>query len=388
MTTKTSLPPLNQRPRLLSRFESSRSATTEANQIAEASQNTGVMGIKTQVVQRAPESSDIRFPFESQVEQFRGDVIGRGLRETGVPEQLSDLPKRVLPYNTPKHNTFFGSLSGAEAAALGMTPIQNKVNVADSQESEEVTESNELDATDATQTNEDTETTQEKITNGTNQESKPNGEQLSSDDLQKIEKIKKRDAEVRQHEQAHVSAGGQHIRGGIKYEHTQGPNGKRYVVSGEVNIDLSPESTPEATIAKMQRVRQAALAPAQPSAADRAAAAAATQVEQRARSEQVNQRKAEAQAQASKRTEAGKKAVKPETDNQSLIPQRPDQSKPKASEDPSQTIPSSGSVTQKRLQGYESYPMSSHESYPMSSHESYPMSSHESYRTCSGSQIS
>ena len=109
MTTKTSLPPLNQRPRLLSRFESSRSATTEANQIAEASQTTGVMGIKTQVVQRAPESSDIRFPFESQVEQFRGDVIGRGLRETGVPEQLSDLPKRVLPYNTPKHNTFFGS---------------------------------------------------------------------------------------------------------------------------------------------------------------------------------------------------------------------------------------------------------------------------------------
>jgi hypothetical protein len=62
-----------------------------------------------------------------------------------------------------------------------------------------------------------------------------------------------------------------------------------YAVGGEVKIDISPESTPEATIRKMQQVRKAALAPAQPSSTDRAVAAQATQIEAQARIEKNNE---------------------------------------------------------------------------------------------------
>jgi hypothetical protein len=50
---------------------------------------------------------------------------------------------------------------------------------------------------------------------------------------------------------------------------------------------MSPERTPEATIHKMQQVRRAALAPAEPSGTDRAAAAQASQIEARARMERI-----------------------------------------------------------------------------------------------------
>jgi hypothetical protein len=65
-----------------------------------------------------------------------------------------------------------------------------------------------------------------------------------------------------------------------------------YAVSGEVKIDTSPEKDPEATIRKMQKVRKAALAPAQPSATDRSVAAKASQIEAQARAE-LAQEKAE-----------------------------------------------------------------------------------------------
>jgi hypothetical protein len=109
--------------------------------------------------------------------------------------------------------------------------------------------------------------------------------QLSEEDRQEVEKLKRRYQEVRTHEQAHVAAGGQHVRGGISYEYQSGPDGKRYAVGGEVSIDTSPESDPEATIRKARTIRQAALAPAQPSSQDRKAAAAASQMEIKARQE-------------------------------------------------------------------------------------------------------
>ena len=58
-----------------------------------------------------------------------------------------------------------------------------------------------------------------------------------------------------------------------------------YAVSGEVKTDTSKERDPEATIRKMQKVRRAALAPAQPSAQDRSVAAQASQIEAEARIE-------------------------------------------------------------------------------------------------------
>ena len=78
-----------------------------------------------------------------------------------------------------------------------------------------------------------------------------------------IQQLKRRDTEVRNHEQAHAAVGGQYA-GAPTYTYQQGPDGNRYAVGGEVSIDVSPVSgDPEATIQKMQTVRAAALAPAE-----------------------------------------------------------------------------------------------------------------------------
>jgi hypothetical protein len=111
------------------------------------------------------------------------------------------------------------------------------------------------------------------------------GSDLTPEDRQQVEKLKKRDAEVRAHEQAHKSAGGE-LAGGVSYTMQRGPDGQQYAVGGEVPIDVTPvKDDPEATIAKMQRVRQAALAPADPSSQDQAVAAEAGRIEQQARAE-------------------------------------------------------------------------------------------------------
>lgn len=108
---------------------------------------------------------------------------------------------------------------------------------------------------------------------------------LDSEEKQQVNQLKKRDAEVKAHEAAHMAAGGAVVQGGASYQYERGPDGKMYAVGGEVKIDISPERTPEATIRKMQQVKRAALAPAQPSGTDRAVAARAAQIEAKARAE-------------------------------------------------------------------------------------------------------
>lgn len=113
----------------------------------------------------------------------------------------------------------------------------------------------------------------------------PGDQALSEDQKQQVRELKKRDVEVKSHEQAHMAAGGGLVQGGASYAYQKGPDGRMYAVGGEVKIDLSPERTPEATILKMQQVRRAALAPAEPSGTDRGVAAQAAQIEARARTE-------------------------------------------------------------------------------------------------------
>lgn len=60
-------------------------------------------------------------------------------------------------------------------------------------------------------------------------------------------------------------------------------------MGGEVQIDISAESEPAATIRKMQQVRTAALAPAEPSSQDHAVAAKASRLESEARAELQSQ---------------------------------------------------------------------------------------------------
>lgn len=100
-------------------------------------------------------------------------------------------------------------------------------------------------------------------------------EELSPQEIQELFKLKKRDREVKQHEMAHIAAGGIYVRGGATFEYKMGPDGKRYAVAGEVSIDISEEANPRKTLQKMHVVQRAALAPSHPSAQDRRVAALA-----------------------------------------------------------------------------------------------------------------
>ena len=113
--------------------------------------------------------------------------------------------------------------------------------------------------------------------------------QLSEDQLQQVKELEKRDREVRQHEQAHLSAAGGYAKGGPTFSYTRGPDGKQYATGGEVQIDVSPGRTPQETIAKAQVIQRAAQAPAEPSGQDRAVAAAAARMEQQARQQLAQQ---------------------------------------------------------------------------------------------------
>ena len=110
-----------------------------------------------------------------------------------------------------------------------------------------------------------------------------------------LRQLQSRDREVRAHEQAHIAAGGRYVRGGARFEYQEGPDGRQYAIGGEVSIDTSKESSPQATLIKAQAVRRAALAPAQPSAADRQVAAQASALEREARTEIARQEREMAQ---------------------------------------------------------------------------------------------
>lgn len=109
--------------------------------------------------------------------------------------------------------------------------------------------------------------------------------ELSKEAQAQLDKLKARDTEVRQHEMAHLSAAGGLATSGPSYTYQRGPNGVNYAVGGEVNIDTSPGGTPEETLSRAQAIQAAALAPANPSGADRAVAARASQMEQEARAD-------------------------------------------------------------------------------------------------------
>jgi len=119
----------------------------------------------------------------------------------------------------------------------------------------------------------------------------PVNEQTAQDSFEafeqerEISELKRRDQEVRSHELAHAAVGGAST-GAPSYSFEIGPDGKRYAVAGEVSVDLSRvEGDPRATIAKMQKVHAAALAPANPSVQDTRVAATAAQIILQAQSE-------------------------------------------------------------------------------------------------------
>ncbi|MFB2680970.1 putative metalloprotease CJM1_0395 family protein [Shewanella mangrovisoli] len=92
-----------------------------------------------------------------------------------------------------------------------------------------------------------------------------------------VDALKSRDTEVKAHEHAHASVGGQYAQSpSFKYE--KGADGQRYATDGEVQIDVSiVPGDPLATINKMKQVYAAAMAPVDPSSADIRVAAEALQ---------------------------------------------------------------------------------------------------------------
>lgn len=111
-------------------------------------------------------------------------------------------------------------------------------------------------------------------------------EELSQEEKQEVSELKETDRKVRSHEQAHMAAGGNLVKGAASFEYKTGPDGHRYAIAGEVTIDTSEvEGDPQATILKAAHIRRAALAPADPSAQDRAVAAEAATMAYRARME-------------------------------------------------------------------------------------------------------
>lgn len=102
---------------------------------------------------------------------------------------------------------------------------------------------------------------------GAGEKDDPDGDGLNEAEEKQVQELAKRDREVRAHEQAHARVGGPYA-GAPSYTFQQGPDGKRYAIGGEVQIDTSKEKTPQETIRKMQIVIRAALAPAEPSSQD------------------------------------------------------------------------------------------------------------------------
>ncbi len=131
--------------------------------------------------------------------------------------------------------------------------------------------------------------------------------ELTEEEQRQVAKLKLRDAEVRAHEQAHLAAAGSLAKGGARYEYQRGPDGRQYAVGGSVQIDTSPvPNDPEATIAKAARIKRAALAPKEPSGADRQAASKADALKFQAQREILERQFEE--------TEAGQAAAAPAAD--------------------------------------------------------------------------
>jgi len=118
--------------------------------------------------------------------------------------------------------------------------------------------------------------------------------------MEMIAKLQARDTDVRAHEMAHKAVGGA-VAGAMSFEYQRGPDGKQYAVGGEVAIDMSTENDPRATQAKMQQVRAAALAPANPSPQDIKVAGSATMLEMKAKMDELKAQEKETKEQSKKK---------------------------------------------------------------------------------------
>ena len=134
----------------------------------------------------------------------------------------------------------------------------------------------------------------------TEQQARQSTAALTPEQQAQVAQLSKTDREVRQHEQAHMAAGAGLVTSGASYSYTRGPDGRNYAQGGEVGIDTSEGGSSAETLAKAQQIQAAAMAPAQPSGQDHAAAARAAQMAMQARVDQARE-----QAQAAQQAQTG-----------------------------------------------------------------------------------
>lgn len=150
-----------------------------------------------------------------------------------------------------------------------------------------------------------------KPTKGEDKAAKAAETELTPAEQRRVAELQRIDAEVRAHEQAHITVGRGLITSGPNYEYTYGPDGKQYAVAGEVGIDTSAESEPQANIDKGQHIQATALAPIDPSPQDYSVAATGKSLEQQGRIDLRAEQRAEAEAQRDARLQAYDNAETP-----------------------------------------------------------------------------
>lgn len=100
-----------------------------------------------------------------------------------------------------------------------------------------------------------------------------------------VQRMRVQEREVRRTQVMKAAVGGA-FAGDSTYQFALGPDGRRYIVGGDVSLDVSPvENNPRATISKMQRVRAAAGLSVQRTQNDRVATFMSVRTEGSARSQ-------------------------------------------------------------------------------------------------------
>ncbi|KXJ56510.1 MAG: hypothetical protein AXW17_13635 [Colwellia sp. Phe_37] len=205
--------------------------------------------------------------------------------------------REIIAKPEPSHQSP-GEKGVASDKERGRTPAQNneQVDFASLRKQAELAndvigDNSERSAQDSPQDNENDTSEQDSNPKGdlTEEQGSQDGAEKSREavfaEQQEVKSLKQRDQEVRSHELAHAAVGGAYT-GAPNYSFELGPDGKKYAVSGEVSVDLAPvDGDPSATIAKMQKVHAAALAPANPSIQDTRVAASAAKLIAQAQSE-------------------------------------------------------------------------------------------------------
>ncbi len=105
-------------------------------------------------------------------------------------------------------------------------------------------------------------------------------EELSIEDRAILADLERRDHEVRTKDMAYMAAAGG-LAGSFAIQYETGPDGRRYAVAADVNLDTSAAATPEQTVTKARALRTAAMS----ASGDASAASRANTMEAQARAE-------------------------------------------------------------------------------------------------------